>query len=72
MPTDPAPKLLLGVRDAAKALSVCERTLFSLTAPRGPIPAVRLGTRVLYSVVSLQSWIDGQVDAAVQGGNGDE
>ena len=64
MPTDPTPKLLLSARDAAKALSVCERTLFSLTAPRGPIPVLRLGSRVLYPVATLQKWIDEQVGAA--------
>ncbi len=64
MLSDTAPKLLLSARDAAAALSVCERTLFSLTQPRGPIPSIRLGTRVLYPVATLQKWIDEQVGAA--------
>ena len=55
-----APKLLLSAREAARALSVCERTLFSLTAPRGPIPSIRLGSRVLYPVAAIQKWIDAQ------------
>ena len=35
--------LLLTPRDAAKALSICERTLYGLTAPRGDIPVIRIG-----------------------------
>ena len=35
--------ILVGLREAAKLLSVCEKTLWSLTVPRGPIPAVRFG-----------------------------
>lgn len=62
-----APKLLLSAREAARALSVCERTLWSLTQPRGPIPSIRLGARVLYPVAALQSWINSQVGAAEEG-----
>jgi excisionase family DNA binding protein len=57
-------KLLLSVREAAKALSVSERTLWNMTAPRGPIPSIRLGSRVLYSTSALQKWIDGETGAA--------
>lgn len=57
--TSPEVKLLLTSRDAAAALSVSERTLFSLTAPRGPIPVTRLpGVRsIRYSVDALREWI---------------
>jgi hypothetical protein len=51
-------KLLLAAREAARALSISERTLWSMTVPRGPIPCARMGTRVLYSVSALQKWID--------------
>jgi hypothetical protein len=59
MPTDaPAlPKLLLSARDAAKALSISERSLWAQTMPRGPIPVVRLSGRVLYSPEALRRWI---------------
>lgn len=68
MSVDPAavPKLLLTAPEAARALSISPRTLWSLTAPRGPIPAVRLGSRVLYDPRALQRFIDQQ-----QGGPGD-
>ena len=66
MQTNHPPKLLLSAREAA-ALSVSERTLFSLTTPRGPIPSVRLGARVLYPVAALQKWIDAQQADADEG-----
>jgi excisionase family DNA binding protein len=56
----PTTKLLLTVREAAEALSVSERTLWALTAPRGPIRSVRLGRSVRYSADSLRDWIESQ------------
>lgn len=61
---NPPEKLLYSTVEAARALSICPRTLFSMTQPRGPIPAVRLGSRVLYPVAALQSWIDTQAGVA--------
>ena len=49
--------LLLSPREAAKALSICERTLFSLTKA-GEIRAVRIGRCVRYSLDELQAWIE--------------
>lgn len=51
------PKLLLSTREAAAALSICPKTLYAHTAPRGLIPSVRIGSRVLYSVADLQAFI---------------
>lgn len=48
--------LLVAPREAAKMLSVCERTLFALTKS-GDIPAVRIGRAVRYSVEDLKAWI---------------
>lgn len=53
----PMPKLLLTPREAARALSVCEKTLWTLTQ-RGELPAVRIGRSVRYSVADLQDFID--------------
>ncbi len=50
------PKLLLTPREAAKALSVSEKTLYRLTKA-GAIPRVRIGAAVRYSVEDLQAWI---------------
>lgn len=59
-------RLLLTPRDAAETLSVCEKTLWSLTHPRGPIRCVRLGRSVRYSVDALREFIAGQ-QAATSG-----
>lgn len=50
--------LLLNVSQAAKSLSVSKGTLFNLTAPRGPIPAVKMGARVCYAVKDLERAIE--------------
>jgi predicted DNA-binding transcriptional regulator AlpA len=52
-------RLLVKAVEAARLLSVSEKTLWSLTAPRGPIPVVRIGERsIRYSVAALQRWIE--------------
>ena len=58
-PDDPnAPRLLLTPRDAARALSISERTLWALSQPRGPIPVVHVGARsIRYSVSDLEAWV---------------
>jgi hypothetical protein len=53
-----AKPMLLNARQAAKSLSISERTLHSMTAPRGPIPAVKIGTRVCYAVPDLERAIE--------------
>jgi hypothetical protein len=52
--------LALRPRQAAAMLSISERTLWGLTAPRGPIPCTRIGGRggiVLYRVADLDDWL---------------
>ena len=61
MQTDATDKLLMSMIEAAKALSVSPRTLWSRTEPRGPIPVVRIGARTLYPVDRLRQWIDSQI-----------
>jgi len=51
-----APPLLLSPRQAARALSVSEKTLYNYTKS-GDIPVVRLGRSVRYSVDDLKQWI---------------
>ena len=67
-PAVPPTALSLRPREAAKALGISERMLWSLTAPRGTIPAVRIGTCVLYPVSGLQAWLDRQAQGAPEGG----
>lgn len=63
----PIPRLLLRAPDAAEALGISERTLWAYTKPRGSIPAVKIGGRVLYDPRDLTAWIDRQ-----KGGDDDQ
>jgi predicted DNA-binding transcriptional regulator AlpA len=71
MATQTVESLALRPRDAAKALGISARTLWGLTAPRGPIPCLRIGhgkrQSVLYPVADLQAWLTRQT-AAKEGG----
>ena len=59
VPTENVGKpLLLNVRQAAKSLSVSTGTLFNLSAPRGPIPVVKMGARTCYDVRDLEAAIE--------------
>ena len=42
---------------AAKALEVSRRPLFDLTAPRGPVPCVRVGRSVRYDPRDIRAYI---------------
>ena len=48
--------LALAPRDAARALGVSERTLWTYTRLHG-VPHVRLGRRILYPVRELADWL---------------
>lgn len=71
MATQTVESLALRPREAAKALGISARTLWGLTAPRGPIPCLRIGhgkrQTVLYPVAELQAWLSRQADAAKGG-----
>jgi excisionase family DNA binding protein len=51
-------RLLVSPREAARMLSVCERTIYTLTKA-GEIPAVRRGRLVRYSMDDLREWVRG-------------
>jgi hypothetical protein len=74
MATQTVESLALRPRDAAKALGMSARTLWGLSAPRGPIPCLRVGhgkrQTVLYPVADLQTWLSRQAEAG-KGGEGD-
>lgn len=58
MTADPAPApLAVRSREAARLISLSERSLWSLTSPRGPIRAVRAGRSVLYPVDELRRYL---------------
>ena len=50
--------MLFSVREAAKSLGISERSLWSVTAPRGPLKATRINNRVLYSREHLMEFIE--------------
>jgi hypothetical protein len=54
----PIARLLLTPIDAAAALGISPRLLWSKTK-LGEIPCVRIGKAVRYSPTALQAWIDG-------------
>lgn len=54
--------LALRPRDAAAAIGVSERTLYSwANDPDSGIPVIRRGNTVLYPVRELQDWLAAQV-----------
>ena len=60
-------RLLLTPKEAAKALAIGERTLWGLTAPRGPIRCVRIGRGVKYDPHDLAKWIESAKSASPPG-----
>ena len=64
-------RTLLTVREAAAFLVLSERKVWSITAPRGDLPAVRINRSIRYSITDLESFIDrcrvgGQRDGGVE------
>jgi excisionase family DNA binding protein len=53
---EPPKKLLVSSREAAKLLSISERTLWTLTK-NGQIGCVRIGTSKRYAVAELERFI---------------
>lgn len=59
----PVARLLLTPREAAAALAVCSKTLWTFTR-RGDLPAVRIGRAVRYDVADLRAFVDRRRGAA--------
>ncbi|GDX99997.1 hypothetical protein LBMAG48_24010 [Phycisphaerae bacterium] len=51
------PVLSVRPREAARITGIGVRLLWSQTAPRGPIPCVRIGKAVLYRLADLESFL---------------
>ena len=58
--------MLFTAPEAAKALAISPRTLWSLT-DSGEIPAVRIGRAVRYDPSDLRAWIDRRKSANGKG-----
>ena len=52
-------RLLLSVREAATAMGICEKTLWTITQ-QGEIPVIRIGRSVRYPLEGLREWIQKQ------------
>lgn len=59
-------KMLLTGREAARALSISERTLWGLTATRD-VPSIRIGRLVRYDPADLREWIEKRKAIASEG-----
>ena len=53
-------KLLIDTRTTAAAMSISERTLFSITEPRGTLRCLRLPGRTMYRPADVTAWLDEQ------------
>jgi hypothetical protein len=51
------PKLALKPAEACKALGISSKGLWNLSTPRGPLPCLKLGSRVLYPIHLLQEFL---------------
>jgi len=67
---EPTPRLALRPRDAAQALGIGTRLLWTLTN-RGEIPHVRLGAAVLYPVEALRRFLAEAADQRRRDGAGE-
>ena len=56
-------KLLLSIRELAKVLGVCERTIFTLTQ-ENQLPHLRIGRCVKYPVSEIEKWIEAQTQGS--------
>lgn len=52
------PRLSLKPKEAAVSLGMSDKALWNRTAPRGDIPAVKVGSRTCYFVHQLKEWAD--------------
>ena len=59
------PVLALKPIDAARAIGISTRLLWSMTN-RGEIPCVRIGRRVVYPLHLLREWLDANAKGAGQ------
>jgi excisionase family DNA binding protein len=58
---NPETRLALRPREAAEALGISARTLWTWTQ-QGRVPCKRIGKTVVYSTDALRRWLDGQAE----------
>lgn len=52
------PQLLYDIQETAKTLSICEKSVWNQTYPRGPLRSVKIGKRVLYHIDDIRLFIE--------------
>lgn len=57
----PAATKLKNIREVAEYTGLCEKSIWNGTAPRGDLPCVKLGARVLYRPEDVSAWIESRV-----------
>ena len=57
----PVSAALLSIREASKLLNLCEKSVWNHAAPRGTLPVVRLGSRLLFRREDIDHWIESRV-----------
>lgn len=55
-------RLALRAPEAARALGISERSLWSLTH-EGDVPHFRIGTSIIYPIDALRRWLDQHAEA---------
>jgi len=58
-------RLALTASEAAKAIGIGKRLLWSMTN-RGDIPHARIGRRVIYPIAALEAWLDAQATGGAE------
>jgi excisionase family DNA binding protein len=51
------PKLLLTPDEVAEALGLCRKSVYNVTAPRGDLRSIKIGSSTRYAVSEIQRWI---------------
>ena len=57
----PSPAALLSIREASQLLNLCENSVWNHAAPRGTLPVVRIGSRLLFRREDIERWIESRV-----------
>ena len=52
---------LLSIGQTSHLLNLCEKTVWNHAAPRGTLPVVRIGSRLLFRRADIDAWIESRV-----------
>lgn len=52
---------LLTIREARQLLKLCEKSIWNHCCPRGDLPCVKLGSRLLFRREDINAWVESRV-----------